>query len=69
MSIFDDIKYQQSKITRNPSESDYSLAKRLFGVQMEVYSANSGSDLYTVDSFDRLGVELQNKWIETARKL
>ena len=72
MGLFDDIAYQMSRIQRKPDESNESLAKRLYKVQMDVYSANAGSDIIGMGlsdpfRFENLDPNTQKDWIEKAK--
>jgi len=68
MGATDDVKYQLSQARREPGETDEKLARRLFYLQMEVYSANAGRDLYEGGDFERLDPQVQEQWIEKAGK-
>lgn len=74
MSATDDVKYQQSLMRRKVGESDESFARRLFAMQVEVYSANAGTDLDQDREgqpglrFDTLDAETRSGWIESAKR-
>ena len=69
MSATKDVEYQWSKIRPHKDESDEQLARRLFAVQMEVYSANAGRDLVDDSlNFDALDEKTKQQWLESARK-
>ncbi len=72
MGLFDDVAYQMSMIQRQPGESNESLARRLYKVQMDVYSANAGSDIISMGlsdpfRFENLDPIVQKDWIEKAK--
>lgn len=65
MSMYDDIDAIWAKMERKPGESDEDFALRLYGAQMDVYSANAGTDIYK--PFELLDEETRAGWIERAR--
>lgn len=66
MSSVADVAHQMSQVHREENESDESLARRMFYLQMEVYSANAGVMLYGSGDFERLSKEMQNSWLSAA---
>ena len=69
MSATDDVKYQMSLMRREKDESDEQFARRLFSVQMEVYSANAGRDLIDDNfNFNTIDSETRAGWIESAQR-
>ena len=73
MSATSDVEYQLSKVKRRDGESDEALARRLYYLQMEVYSANAGRDLVSdsetdPSSFRNLSTEVQQGWMTFAKK-
>lgn len=68
MSATKDIKHQFSQVKRKEGETDEQLARRLFYLQAEVYSANAARTLFDEDAFEKLGSEIQNQWLELAKK-
>ena len=71
MSVVADVEYQLSQMKREAGETDKDFAIRLFGRQMEVYSANAGRDLWDgtpEEEFARFSAEARASWIERAKK-
>jgi hypothetical protein len=66
MGAVEDAKYQMEKMRRGKDESIESFARRLYYMQMEVYSANAGRDLDM--AFELLPIDSQEIWIKSARE-
>lgn len=62
-----DIKNLSADVTRGPGDSDDTIARRLYYIQMEVYSAYAGSDLAT--DFDYLPKDVRDSWLKAAAKV
>lgn len=55
-----------AKVTREPEETDEQLARRMFYLQMEIYSAHAGRDLYREGDFELLPDLAKQSWTAIA---
>ena len=68
MSATSEVAYHLSQIARTEGETDEKLARRMFYLQMEIYSANAATTLYQEGDFELLPDEVQKQWLEKAHQ-
>lgn len=70
MSAVESVRNNMERLVPEPGEDQGSLARRMFYLQMEIYSAHAMTNLYKEGDFELLPVENQRGWLESAaRKL
>ena len=70
MSAVKSVHDNMERLIPNPGEDREDLARRMFYLQMEIYSAHAGVDLFNLGDFELLTDDNQRNWLESAdRKL
>ncbi len=70
MSAVETVRKNMKQLIPEPGESRDDLAQRMFYLQMEIYSAHAGRDLYEVGDYKSLSYKVKKSWLKLAdRKL
>ena len=68
MSAVETVRHNMESLIPEPGEDREDLARRMFYLQMEIYSAHAMTTLYREGDFERLTDEIQVSWLKKADK-
>ena len=70
MSAVETVARNMERLVPKPGENREDLARRMFYLQMEIYSAHAMTTLYQDGDFENLTKQTQESWLKSAdRKL
>ena len=70
MSAIETVRDNMKRLVPEPGEDRVALARRMFYLQMEIYSAHAMTTLYREGDFEHLTPKDRKRWLESAdRKL
>lgn len=68
MSATAAVRSEMEALEVEPGITQEQLAEQMFYLQMEVYSAHAGRDLYQFGDFERLSEKYKESWYASAKR-